>query len=331
MMNAPLPLEVQDVRFGGRWTAAQRAKNDLLFAAASVSLGAVRLFSHAALVSVGRTLGLGLCRLLPGAVALADANLGLVFPDLPSDERATMVRRTFRSLGENLGDALALLRPAEPAGRGLRLDATSANVLDGALSGGRGVVYVTAHLGRWERMAAFLAGLGFPITTLARESYDPRFDRALYDPLRARRGVQAIYRGGAGSDVALSVVRALARGRVVGFPMDLPGRGVLVTPVSLLGQPSHLPIGPARIALARRAAVVVGTPAPDPAGGYHVRIEELDYADLSPDGDASAQRLTQRMADALTGRILALPHEWPWMFPSFRKPERGPPARGSPG
>ncbi|MFX8535407.1 hypothetical protein ABTM11_20295, partial [Acinetobacter baumannii] len=86
-----------------------------------------------------------------------------------------------------------------------------------ALRGGRGVVFITAHLGPWERMAAVLVEAGFPVATVARESYDPRYT-ALYERLRAPRGVRSIYRGAPGAGRAIA--RELARGGAVGFLVD---------------------------------------------------------------------------------------------------------------
>jgi KDO2-lipid IV(A) lauroyltransferase len=164
-------------------------------------------------------------------------------------------------------------------------------------------------------MAAVLASVGFPITTIARESYDPRLQRLVYDRLRTGRNVQAIYRGQPGA--AFAMLRTLRKGRVLGFPMDLPGR-VPTLPVRLLGQASRLPIGPARIALRTRAPIVVGTPAPGTGGAarLQIRIEPLQAGDL-PAADAGERILTQRIADALTDRIEALAMHWPWMHPSF--------------
>ena len=48
---------------------------------------------------------------------------------------------------------------------------------------GRGVLFPSAHLGPWERVAPSLVACGVPLVTLARESYDPRFSR-LYERLR---------------------------------------------------------------------------------------------------------------------------------------------------
>jgi KDO2-lipid IV(A) lauroyltransferase len=139
--------------------------------------------------------------------------------------------------------------------------------------------------------------------------------RLVYDRLRTARNVQAIYRGQPGA--AFAMLRTLRKGRVLGFPMDLPGR-VPTLPVRLLGQASRLPIGPARIALRTRAPIVVGTPAPGTGGAarLQIRIEPLQAGDL-PAADAGERILTQRIADALTDRIEALAMHWPWMHPSF--------------
>jgi KDO2-lipid IV(A) lauroyltransferase len=111
------------------------------------------------------------------------------------------------------------------------------------------------------------------------------------------------------------MMRALRRGRVLGFLVDLPGR-VPTRPALLLGQASRLPVGPARVALRARSPVVVGTPAPGPKGSLVVRISRLPTSDLGLGEEAEAE-LTQRIADALSDRIRALPSHWPWMHPSF--------------
>jgi KDO2-lipid IV(A) lauroyltransferase len=298
------------------WSPGQRVKNDILYAAAAALVRCAAILPRSQLALAGRVLGnlafFGLGR----ARRLAADNLGLVFPALTRRARRRLARRVFQALGENLGDAAALLSAGERPDRTLVLPTASAEVLRDALRKGRGVVYVTAHLGPWERMAPLLCEHGFPISTVARESYDPRFHDLLYDPIRAGRGVHVIYRGHQGA--AFAILRSLRRGRVVGFPSDLPGR-VPVVDVTLLGVPSRLPIGPARIALRTASPIVVGTPAPCPNSGrapFSLAIELVPTDDIArtPAGEVA---LTQRLSDVIGSRIRALPLDWPWMHPSF--------------
>jgi KDO2-lipid IV(A) lauroyltransferase len=184
------------------------------------------------------------------------------------------------------------------------LDPEACRVLDAKRAEGRGVIFVTAHLGPIDIMAASVAEHGYPAATLARESYDPRFT-ALVESLRAPRGVQTIYRGRQGMESA--IIRALRRGMLVGFPMDLAGRGMETRQVPFLGEPTPIPVGPARLARRLGVPVVVGTPAPA-AGGMTITVEPLDS-----DANGSDESLVLAMAGALERRIRALPAHWPWM------------------
>jgi Kdo2-lipid IVA lauroyltransferase/acyltransferase len=302
------------------WSRRQRVKNDILYATAAALVGGTAVLPRSWLRRLGRLLGDVAFLVLGSARRLATDNIGLVAPDLGPGERRRLARRVFRALGTNLGDTAALLRPDERPETTLALPKGSAEVLREALGQGRGVVYVTAHLGPWEHMAPLLCERGFPITTVARESYDPRFHRLLYDPIRTRRGVEVIYRGQPGA--AFAIVRALRRGRVVGFPSDLPGR-VPVVDVTLLGAASRLPVGPARIALRMGSPIVVGTPAPCPGRTppFSLAIELVPTFDLerTPAGEVA---LTQRLSDVLGSRIRSLPLDWPWMHPSFAHSEK---------
>jgi len=227
-----------------------------------------------------------------------------------------------------LADTLDLLRPGERAGARLSLDAASRRVFAEALSEGRGVVFVAAHLGPWERMAALLVEEGFPVATVARESYDPRFTE-LYERLRRPRGVRSFYRGRPG--IALSITRELAAGRAVGFLVDIPARVPSATR-RLFGADVLVPIGPARIALARRSAVLVGTCAP--AGEVPsdtrvshpiVRISRVPLDDLDRDPCAEDVLVT-RITQELERRIAAWPEAW---LGSFVPPGRQAALRGA--
>lgn len=219
------------------------------------------------------------------------------------------VRASFIAMGSTLADTLALLREGERASRSLAMDDASRSVFRAALEEGRGVVYVAAHLGPWERMAALLAEEGFPVAAVARASNDPRLTR-LYERIRAPRGVRSIYRGTLGASVAIA--RELARGRAVGFLLDLPAR-VPCARAPLFGEEADVPLGAARIALARKAAVVVGTTVRTSERGAAVVIARVRSDDLSPGPEGEAE-LLGRLARVLDERIAAWPEAWLGLF-----------------
>ncbi len=311
-----------DRREGGLWTPWQAAKNHVFYVAARVVLFALRPMPTSWL----RAVGAGLARVLylaggsPRRVALA--NLERAYPALSARERRVLAARTYARLGSYLGDTVAqLLHPDRFVP--LAFEEGSRAVLAEAVRGGAGVVFASAHLGPWERVAGSLVHHGFPLTTLARESYDPRFT-CLYERLRVGVGVRSVYRGG--TSAALGVVRTLRRGGVLGVPMDLRSRVPSVN-APFLGVIAPTPVGPARIALRTGASVVVGTVVPAPCGEGEVsvravrrslvlRVTRIHTADLRAD-PAGERQLTERLNDAISSRIRAFPEGWVWMHPRW--------------
>jgi KDO2-lipid IV(A) lauroyltransferase len=298
---------MSDLRLGRAWTPLQRAKNDALWLLASLAIGASGALPVGALRRLGRALGRAAHLLAPAARRTALENVARVFPELGKPGRRALVRRCFAELGELLGETLGLLRK-DGAVPPLALSPGSAAVLDEARAEGRGVLFASAHLGPWERVAASLVAAGVPLVALARESYDPRFSR-LYERLRAAHGVGVVWRAAPGA--AARILRTLRAGAVLGIPMDLRSR-VPSCEAPFLGHPAPTAVGPARIALRACVPVVVGTAAPAAQGGLVVTATRIDTRGLACD-EAGVLALTSRINAELSRRILALPHAWVWM------------------
>ena len=218
--GAPRSSSSRDVREGGAWTRGQRLKNDLVYVLVSVLVALACRLPRNVVRAACRGLGLLGYLVLGRLRAVVRARLALGLDRPPG----RLVARTFVTTAGFVADMLELLRPDERAGARLTLDDASRRVFADALAEGRGVVFVAAHLGPWERMAALLAEQGFPVTTVARESYDPRLTE-IYERVRRPRGVRALYRGRPG--VVMSIARELAEGRAVG----LLGRSTDARPV----------------------------------------------------------------------------------------------------
>ena len=279
-----------DLREGGSWTPLQRAKNDAIWTLACLALAGTRLLPLAAMRLLGRTLGAAAHLLARRQRRTALENVALAFPELGAHEQRALVRRSFSTLGELLGETVASLRPrGGPAALAVSEDARA--VLAVARAEGRGVLFPSAHLGPWERVASSLVEAGIPLVTLARESYDPRFSRL--------------------PGAAARILRTLRAGRVLGVPMDLRSR-VTTCAAPFLGHPAQTAVGPARIALRTRAPVVVGTAAPGEGDGWIVTATRIPTGDLGASNEDAAE-LTARINGELSRRIRAMPHAWVWM------------------
>ncbi|WP_394849069.1 lysophospholipid acyltransferase family protein [Pendulispora brunnea] len=305
-------MTVTDLREGGRWGYGQATKNALLYGIIRAALAVASCVPPRMLHRLGRALGALAHAILPGTRRRAVANVRRALPQWDEARCRALVRTAYRNLGGHLGNAVASLRGQAEV---LPFPDADRNVLAEALREGRGVLFVSAHLGPWERVAQTLVASGFPLTTVARESYDPRLT-ALYDRLRGSKGVASIYRGAPGAP--LRMLRTLRSGGLLGMPMDLRSR-VPSIDVPFLGTPAATPVGPARIACRTGAAIVVGTAAPpldDAENAPRLTVTRLSIDDL-----ASEATVTARINDELSQRILAMPEQWVWMHPRWSEDE----------
>jgi Kdo2-lipid IVA lauroyltransferase/acyltransferase len=297
-------------RAGEVWTTGQRVKNDAIHVVLRVALRCADRTPARWLLALGRALG-WITHLTCGSLRdRARENLALALPGRPSAELA---RASFVRAGENLARCLLLRRPEVHALDFVHVPEDSRAVLTATLAEGRGAVFVSAHLGPFELLAAALAELGLHPAVVVRESYDARLD-PLVDRHRVERGVQVIHRGRPGAP--LRVLRALRAGSPVGFLPDLGGR-VPTQPAELLGLRVDLPVGPQRIAARAGCPVLVGTLAPGSAGPrFELRISRV--------ADGAEAALGAAIAAELSARIRASAEHWPWMAPRFRSLQHNP-------
>jgi Kdo2-lipid IVA lauroyltransferase/acyltransferase len=297
-------LQEHDWRLGGTWTPGQQRKNDFLFALARAGLHLAEHLPTSTISTVTACLADLAWLLWRSGRKRADSSLERVFGELhPSS------RQVFAGMGWLLADMIELWKNPTVCPSSLVLLPEDKAHLDRIHQQRSGAIFVTAHLGPWERMAAVLAAHGYPTTTVARTSYDPRFQK-VYDRLRNQHGVRVLYRPSPGFEKRL--IRALRHGQMVGFLVDLGGRQVRTSTVPWFGEHGFpTPEGPARLALRLRIPVLVGTPAPH-GGQLKVAIEAIPIDRFLPD---DVQGLTEFLAAKLAERIRNMPWLWPWMHP----------------
>ncbi len=262
---------------------------------------------------------------------LALAHLALAFPEMAEAERRRTGRRSFEHLGRSALEVAAI--------RGLdaRLDGYVSFAGDGeqvlrrALSLGRGLVFVTGHLGTWELMARRVARAGVPNVVVAKAGAD-RGLNALAERFRASGGVTTLWREDPGAGRA--IIRAFREGKALGLLVDQDTRvqGVFVP---FFGRPAHTPRAAADLALRFRAPVVVATThrrSPWPGDGHEVEISEVACDPDAPDREAEAIRLTAACTRVLEEAIRRHPAEWVWMHRRWktRPEEAAEQARGMP-
>jgi Kdo2-lipid IVA lauroyltransferase/acyltransferase len=205
---------------------------------------------------VARAAGIGLGQLvylLHGKLRrVGMRNLQLAFPDKSAYERRRILRGEFTSLGRQLAEVC--LFPSYT-----RENVTKIVVYDGfenferAEARGKGVIYLTAHLGGWELSAFAHSIQGHPLHVVMRGMDNPFLDRFITH-LRTMHGNRAVDKG----NFVRGLLSAMKAGETVGILMDTnmtPPQGVFV---DFFGIPACTASGLARIALRTDAAVVPG-------------------------------------------------------------------------
>ncbi len=291
-------LDRIDVRVGGSWTSRQALKNAVIYACIRAGLALSDRLPQAALRWLYSLMGRVVSRCATGLRRRAFDRLRAVYD--PETAHA-LSRRCLVHAVENLALTLLLRRADVRALELVEVPDDALSTLRQALSSG-GVVFVSAHLGPFEALAAAIAELGLRPAVVVRESYDPRLN-GLVDQHRTARGITVIHRGAPGA--AARLLRALRRGQPLGFLPDLPSR-VESEPVTFLGRQGSLPSGPARVARRAGVPVVVGwleRKTNNAKPPFTMRVHAIEGLSIT----------TQRIMSALERAIRNSPADWPWM------------------
>jgi Kdo2-lipid IVA lauroyltransferase/acyltransferase len=243
-------------------------------------------------------------------------NLEMVFPEKSRKERARILRGVFTSLGRQLAE-VSLYR------RYTRQNVSKIVVYEGfenyerALARGKGVLFLTAHLGAWE-LSAFAHSLyGYPLGVLMRALDNPYLDR-LARTYRTLHGNKTVDK-----DFARGLISAMRKGETVGVLMDtnmIASQGVFV---DFFGIQACTASGIARIALRTDAAVVPGFTIWDPMlKKYRLRFDPAAQLIRTGDTEADVVANTALFTKIIEDYVRRYPDQWLWVHRRWKtRPE----------
>jgi KDO2-lipid IV(A) lauroyltransferase len=249
-----------------------------------------------------------------GRRRVALANLALALPAVSPEARRAIARDNFRHLGVTAVECCRLFLgpPGAMLGR-VRLE--GAEHIKAALAEGRGALYLTAHFGNWELLAAShgLTGLA-PLNVVVRPLDNPYLE-ALVAAGRVRHDLRLIPKRTAVKGIAA----ALARGECVGILLDQhAGRhGALVR---FFGQPASTSRSLAVLALKTGAPVVPAFIRRMPDGEHQVSIEPALPLIRSGQLDRDVELNTAQFTEVLERHVRADPRQWFWVHRRWKSP-----------
>ncbi|MEN9799911.1 MAG: hypothetical protein RL653_3608 [Pseudomonadota bacterium] len=291
------------------WT--KRVKRGLRHVAIRLVLAVVAGLPLEVASDFGRALGTLAFRLLGKQRRLALEGLRSAFPGMPEVERGALARACFRHLGQSAFELACVKQLERDAARHLEWPAEDRAVLQAALAEGRGVLFVTGHVGNWELLARTVARSGMvACSTIAKETTDAR-TTALLERFRGSAGIRTIWRGSDGA--ARAMLRALRGGELLGLLIDQDTRVQSVF-VPFFGVPASTPRAAADLALRTGAAVVTGyCHRVGEDTRYRVSMRRLQLPLPSGDREADAVAWTAAMTADIERAIREAPAQWVWM------------------
>ena len=244
-------------------------------------------------------------------------NLELAFPEMNLAERRRILRGVFVSLGRQLAEFCLLPR--------LTLENVEQVVIydgfenfDQARKRGKGVLFLTGHLGAWE-LSSFVHSLhGNPLHIVMRGLDNPYVDR-LVQSYRTMHGNTTVDK----DNFVRGLLSAMKAGETVGILMDTnmtPPQGVFVDFFEI---PACTASGLARIALRTDAAVLPGFCVWD-AGLQKYKLRFDPQVELVRTGDDEADILanTAKFTNVIEKFVREYPDQWLWVHRRWkRRPE----------
>ena len=243
-------------------------------------------------------------------------NLELAFPEKTPSDRKRILHGVFRSLGRQAAEVCLFPRYT-------RENVSQTVVYEGfenferALAHGKGVMFLTAHLGAWELSAFSHSLYGHPLNVVMRPLDNPYLDR-LTRRYRTMHGNKAVDK-----DFARGLIAALRKGETVGVLMDtnmIAGQGVFV---DFFGHQACTATGVARVALKTDAAVVPGFTIWDPVlKKYRLRFDPAVKLIHTKDREADVVANTALFTKIIEDYVRRYPDQWLWVHRRWKtRPE----------
>jgi KDO2-lipid IV(A) lauroyltransferase len=244
-------------------------------------------------------------------------NLAFAFPAMPRRQRRRILRGVFVSLGRQLAEVCLFPRYT-------RENVSQVVIYDGfenferAYARGKGVLFLTGHLGAWE-LSAFTHSLhGHPLSIVMRSLDNPYVD-ALIQRYRTMHGNRTVDK----DDFVRGLLQAMRAGQTVGILMDTnmtPPQGVFV---DFFGIPACTASGLARIALRADAAVVPGFTIWDAKlRKYILRFDPPVELIRTGDNEADIVANTAKFTKVIEEFIRRYPDQWLWVHRRWKtRPE----------
>lgn len=300
-----------------------KLKTALEYSLAKALISGLGMLPRSVAIALGRAMGYLAYRIPGNLRRTGERNLELALPELSSLEKKRILRGCFDNLGRLLGEFSQLPRATPERLRELiDYDQGGLAHLREAEKNGRGIIFLTGHIGAWEMLSFGWSALEYPISFLVRPIDNARVE-SMIDAIRTRFGNRAIDKKSA----ARQALRVLREGGTLGILSDLnsqPNEGVFVP---FFGKLACTTAGIATLALKTDAVVI-----PTCAVWNNERRRYFFHGDppielvRTGDHQKDVELNTARFAAAIERMVRLYPEQWLWIHKRWKTRPPGEPS-----
>ncbi len=239
------------------------------------------------------------------------------------DEITSIARMNFENLGMNLMEFLKVpwLKRGDVDGY---IECEGLENFLNTYKKGKGVIFLTAHLGNWELMAAFYGLTGYPVDIVVRDIDSPLLD-GFTRWVRTRAGNRTISKGRSMREL----LKVLRGGGIVGILLDQNvtwNEGVFV---NFFGRLACTNKGPSLLAVSSDAGVIPTFIVRE--GNKHKIIigKEIPVV-YSDDKTRNMVENTARFTKVIEDLVRKYPEQWFWIHQRWKTRPENDPRKGTP-
>lgn len=235
----------------------------------------------------------------------AEENFAHVLGTTPDDPVAQrLARDSFRHFGRYIAE-LMHLQGWDTEDLIDRVEIEGAENFAAAEAHGRGVIFVSGHMGSTEVAAALAVLRGYEITAVT-ENIPIGWMMDWVIRTREKMGITLMSADGAG----IGLIRRLRKGGMVAMVVDAGIDRTGSIPVQFFGRQTLFPDGPARLSRLTGAPLVFGLAVRLAGDRFRAYVCPPIIPDRNAPADRDAERLTQELATTFEGFVRRHPAQW---------------------
>lgn len=244
---------------------------------------------------------------------ISERNLLLAFPDHHADQIASIARRVFRNLGRVVAEFTFLPRlNRQNLHRYMAIEGME-NFLQARLKE-RGILFLTAHFGNWEWMAAAFPLFADHRSYVVVRPLDNYFLDGLVDGLRTWNGNKTISK----QKSMGRLLRLLKEGETLGILLDQNTAWQEGVFVDFFGERACTNVGLALLAMKTKATVLPIFNLRQADGRYRIVIEPEVPLILTGNKEADVERNTQQYTGIIERYARNHPDHWFWLHQRWK-------------